>query len=194
MRLGPVLVYHAARCGFERCRQRRRCIRYVSVDETGESIRPVPRDDGLKKEEQFVLALREMANRRRQARRVLRLPPSYDGRRVLSRRREIRAGTRASNFDEPLGTATRRADRPCECRTFTPRLALTAAWTDHTSASHTPGVVGNVHRHATLLQIRSIPRRSSQPRRNTLCTTSVRRHIRHLEEYGRSARSKPVAG
>jgi hypothetical protein len=36
---------------------------------------------------------------------------------------------------------------------------LIAAWTDHTSASHTPGVVGNVHRHAALLQIRSIPRR-----------------------------------
>ena len=70
-----MFVDDAPRRGFERSRQRRRCLRYVVVDDTSESIRAVPCDDGLKKEEQLVLALCEMANRWRQARSVFRLLP-----------------------------------------------------------------------------------------------------------------------
>jgi hypothetical protein len=168
-----VLVYDAPRRGLERCRQRRRCIRHVIVDETGESIRPVPRNDGLKKEEQLVLAFGEMANRRRQPRDVFSLLSPYDGRGVFSRRRKIRARARASNFDEPFRAATRRTDRPCKCRTFASRLALTATRTDHTSASHTRQLSATCSDMALYWQIRSIPRRFSQSRRNTLCTTSA---------------------
>ena len=95
------------------------------------------------------------------------LPPGPTTGRQCSRHREIRS-TRAPNSTEPLATATRHEQyRSKGCRTFTPRLALTAARIDHTLSLYnwefrrqralTCGSPADPQHSAQIFKIRGIP-------------------------------------
>ncbi len=141
-----MLVDHTARRRFKRRRQCPRGVRDVVIVQSCEPFRYVARDCGLDQEEELMLPLGQLLDRRHQHRHIAFLLTLHHRRRVFSRRREMRAVSRAVDLHQTLRRAADRTNRLCQRRTLASRLALITDWTCHAPASHTSPRVGNARR------------------------------------------------
>ena len=92
------------------------------VHEAREPLRPVPRDDAVKQEEQLVLTFGQRLDGWQHHRNVpLLLPPDHGGR-MLARTGQPGAVGRTGNFGEPLGPAAHGTDRLVQGRAAPPGL------------------------------------------------------------------------
>ena len=97
-RLGCVVVYHPARCGFERRRDGSRRLRHIIVDQPREAFRRVPRNQRLKEEEELMLPFGQSLNGREQDRDIVFLLPFDDGRRDARAQKSGRRSRRGTEF------------------------------------------------------------------------------------------------
>jgi hypothetical protein len=135
-----VLVDDAAPRRFVRCRQGRRRVGNVAIQQWLQRVRRLCADHAEQHEEELLLPLGQIANRREQACQILLALTLLDRRRVGSRRLQVAARRRAADLDQSLRAAADGADVMAQCRAGAPRPACAAERTDHRSFEYTSAV------------------------------------------------------
>src|SRR5688572_4702702 len=128
----------------------------------------------MKQEEQLMLPLCEMTNRREQGRDITFLPTFHLCRRVLTCRRQVRAVLRTIDLDEALRRAAHRANRLTEGRTRSASLALSAGRAGHTPASHSESGDDNEPRGSVVAFPPQLSSLRSVPTKTAMCRISDR--------------------